>query len=766
MFDERYFEATTVLGGAADDPATLRFARMAGFDAVSTCFNFDLELHTADPDILAADLLGTAVTVRVGLEDDTPRYFNGIVDTFRFRGLSENWATYHLRLRPALWFLSKRADNRIFQEKTAVDVIEEVLGEHGDLLYELRLNAGYQKRDYCVQYDETDLDFVQRLMEHEGIYYFHEFDDGEHKLVLVDDIATLTPVPDQAEIEFEGDQIVNQDDPQVITRWDRTDSVVTGAYTHTDYDFTKPSADLSALEQAPLGHEKDDKEKYYYPGTYTAHSHGTDLVRVRLEEAQAGAYRIRAVSTARLPWSGARFALTQYPREAENMEYCILRIDYKIQGYGYTSVADAPDPGFEAVYELQPGDFAYRPPRVTPKSVMKGPQTAVVVGPSGEEIYTDEYSRVKVQFHWDRLGKDDENSSCWIRVSSVWAGSGWGFIQIPRIKEEVIVDFLEGDPDQPIITGRVYNAEQMPPYGLPDNKTQSGWKSNSSKGGGGWNELRFEDLAGSEEVYFQAQKDHNEWIKNNETRAVDNDFQETVGHDAKQDVVNDRDETVGNNKTTSVGVDRTVAIGSNDTETVGVDRSLSVGANETITVGANSDETIGINHSQTVQAMQSITVGVARTDTVGAAETRSVGANQTNTIGVNRTVNVGSAQSHSIGSDDSWTIGGNHNVTIAEQQVVEIAKGAGLTIGETKDETIGKIYGLQIGEDWNASVGKTLTFEVADAITLKCGSASIMLKKDGTIQIEGKDITLKGSGDIAAKASGKINMKGSKINQN
>ncbi len=766
MFDERHFQAMTVPVDTPDDPEGLRFARMTGFDAISTCFKFELTLQSADFNVSSDKLLGTPVTVRAGVEDYT-RYFHGLVDQFRFAGLKEGWGLYELTLRPALWFLSKTTDNRIFQAKSVVEIIEEILGEQDNLLFELRLKESYDPRDYCVQYGESDLDFIQRLMEHEGIYYFHEFDEGEHKLILVDDIATLTTTEGMSEIEFEGDKLDFAEDPQVITDWDRTDAVVPGSYVHTDYDFTKPSADLMALDELPVGHDEDDKERYSYPGTYVDHGRGKDLATVRLQEGLSPAQRIVAVSTARMPWSGARFSLVLYPRDAENAEYCILRVDYDLQGKAYSSlVGDDEASGFEARYLLMPGDVQYRPLQVTPKSVMRGPQTAVVVGPAGEEIHTDEYSRVKVQFHWDREGAKDENSSCWVRVSSVWAGAGWGFIQIPRIGQEVIVDFLEGDPDQPIITGRVYNAEQMPPYGLPDNATQSGWKSNSSLGGGGWNELRFEDKKGSEEVYFQAEKDHNELVKNNETRTIGNDWVEDVGHDGTQSIGNDRTESVGNNKSTTVGVNRDVSIGSHDSETVGATRTLSVGDTESITIGSSSTETIGLNHTQTVAALQTITVGAARTDTVGAAEVRSVGAAQTNTIGISRQMTVGAQQDHEIGADDGWKIGGNQKVEIGATQDVEIGADGAYKIAGDRSVNVAKNSKHVIGEVMEVEVGKDLSIKAVDSITLVCGDAKLQMKKDGTIVLDGKDLSLKASGKIVAKASGDMTLKASKISQN
>lgn len=766
MFDDRNFEVTTEGVDTPDDPLGLRFARMTGFDAISDCFSFQLVLQSSDFNVSSEDLLGTPVTVRAGEKDDI-RFFHGLVDQFRFAGLHDGWGQYELTLRPSLWFLSKTTDNRIFQAKSVVEIIEEVLGEQSGLVFETRLNESYDPRDYCVQYGESDLDFIQRLMEFEGIYYFHEFDDGEHKLVLVDDIATLEPVANWDLIDFENDASKLIDDPQFITHWDRVETVVPGAFAHTDYDFVKPSADLTAVDTLPVGHDQDDKEQYAYPGPYTEHAVGSALATVRLQEGLSPAQRIIANSTVRLPFSGCRFALGKYPREAENTEYCILRADYDLVSTDYSAhTGQSANTGFAATYLLMPGDIQYRPPRITPKSVMSGPQTAVVVGPSGEEIHTDEYSRVKVQFHWDRLGANDENSSCWVRVSSVWAGSGWGFIQIPRIGQEVIVDFLEGDPDQPIITGRVYNAEQMPPYGLPDNATQSGWKSNSSLGGGGWNELRFEDKAGSEEVYFQAQKDHNELVKNNETRTIGNDWVEDVGNDATQSVGNNRSESVGVDKDTTVGSNRDVKIGSNDTENVGVNRSLTVGSDETISVGGSSSETIGVNHSQNVGVAQTIVVGGARSDKVGLAESRAIGGMQTMTVGKARNVRVGGSQTRYVQTDDTFEVKGAQKTTIHKEHSITVTKEQDFNVTGMQTFLVEDNMFHHTKKDGTFKGDKDVLVEAGDTLVLKCGKAAITLKKDGTIAIEGKDVTVNGSGKITVDASKDIKMKGSKIHQN
>ncbi|WP_372836424.1 type VI secretion system Vgr family protein [Puniceibacterium confluentis] len=756
---------------AFDDDDALLFAHLQGYDQVSRCFRYSVLARSFDPNIDAMDLLGQPVTVIVAADPDNPsvyRYISGMVDQFRFEGNDdEDRFMYRLVLRPTLWLLSKTTDNRIFQEMTATDIITQLLDEHGISDYELRLRGSPEEREYCVQYGETDLDFLQRLMEHEGIYYFFEFEKQKHMLILSDDPTTLYAAAGVEKLRFEPNAVPGRDGAGVVVKLSRTDRVVSGLHTLTDYNFETPLADLVARNEHLKGHENDGMERYSYPGRYMKQSVGNYLAAIRNQQDQAHAHQIWAESTAPMPASGHKFELFDYPRDQENIAYMILAVEYDIWDGQYSARADPTRPeGFAAVYRMVPLDAGYCPPELTPRPVMKGPQTAIVVGPAGEEIYTDTYGRVKVQFFWDREGKKNERSTCFIRVSSVWAGSGWGFIQIPRIGQEVIVDFLDGDPDRPIITGRVYNAEQMPPYELPANMTQSGWKSNSSMGGGGWNELRFEDLKGSEEVYFQAEKDHNEWIKNNETRNVDNDFAETVGHDAKQDVVHNRDETVGNHKTTDVGVNRTVSIGNNDTETVGNNRALTVGVNETIAIGANSDETIGANHSQTVALTQTVTVGVARVDTVGAAETRSVGAAQMNTIGALRSVNVGATQSHEIGLSDSWKIGTNQAVEVGQDQGSKIARNYSLEIGEESVTKVGKNMSFTIGENLNVESGKNIVVKAVDSITFTCGDSNIQMKKDGTIVISGKDISITGKGKINVKASSDITMKGSKINQN
>jgi len=754
--------------------AEIFFARMEGVDEISTPFAYSLLIACKDMNLKPKDVLGKPALVTVSVKDVDPRYFHGLVADFALDEIRDDLAFFRMTLRPWLWFLSLDTDNRIFQEMTTPDIIEKVFKEYPDAKYKLQLRGKYDKRHYCVQYGESDLNFVHRLMEDEGIFYHFAHDEEGHRMIISDANAALEPAPGSEKLPYEPDNRVSFRDGDFITQWFPRAQVRSGKFAQTDYDFEKPSFDLATVSTHAIGHDLDRAEVYHYPGRYVETDPGGRIAERRLHELQADQHRVSAKGTARQLWSGRTFRLELFPREVENDEYLVIRAAYVMWDEELRAGQSRDGTGYEVSVELSPVAVPYRPPRRARWPRMHGPQTAIVVGPSGAEIFTDEYSRVKVQFFWDRQGHKDENTTCFIRVSAAWAGAGWGFIQIPRIGHEVIVDFLEGDPDQPIITGRVYNAEQTVPYGLPGNASQSGWKSWSTPSSGGFNELRFEDKAGSEEVYFQAEKDHVELVKNDETRTIGHDWVEDVGNDATQSIGHDRTESVANNKDVSVGNNRTVSIGVNDDETVGSNRSLTVGINETISIGANSTETIGANHVQTVAIAQAITVGGARADTVGAAEVRSVGSSQTNTIGSDRSMTVGGKEAHTIASDDSWSIGGKQAIQIAKDQTIDIGGLMSIKIAKDQSTEVGGGQTTKVAKDCafdvtgNAGIksGKTITLEAADAIVIKTGSAAISMKKDGTISIEGKDITINGSGKINVKASGDVIVKGSKILNN
>ncbi len=684
------------------------------------------------------------------------------------------------RLRPWTWLLGLTFDCRIFQNLGVIEVV--VFSKYPEARFEKRRPAISAARILRPLRLNSDLAFM-RPSRHEGIFTFFEYAEDGHSLVLTDDPGKLKPAPGYATVPFHREADPSRRDRDFLSEWVVSSSIRTRTFAHTDYDFEKPGLSLMAQSEAVPLAGAFTGEHYRQPGAHLDVGRGDAIAALRREELQAPHVRVAAAGTVRGLFSGCMFTLADFPRDDQNADHLVLRVDYRFQDPEYQSGdTDMGGETFRVRLVAAPLALPYRPPRQTPRPVMRGPQTATVVGPAGEEIFTDAYARVKVQFHWDRLGNRDENTTCFIRVSQAWAGGGWGFIQIPRIGQEVIVDFIEGNPDRPIITGRVYNAAQMPPYGLPGSATQSGWKSNSSLGGGGYNELMFEDKAGAELVNFQAQKNHTLLVKNDRAKLVQHDQSDRIDNNAKHSVGVNLDEDVGNNKTTSVGVDRTVTIGSNDTESVGNNRSLTVGVDETIGIGSNATETIGSNHTQTVALVQTITVGAARVDTVGAAETRTVGAAQVNTIGALRQVSVGLAQSHDVGASDSWTIGANQSVTIGAAHSMKVGAassveiGAGRTskvgaddatsVGGALSLSVGKAAGISVAEDGNVKIGKNAVIDAGDSILLKCGSASISLKKDGTIVIDGKDITVNGSGKITVKASGDIKMNGSNIHQN
>ncbi len=486
---ERAIEVTTPLG---ED--VLLFHRMTASESLGRLFQFNLDLLSNDPNIDFNRLLGQNVTVKLELPEDETRYFNGFVSRFSQEGSVDDFNAYSMTLHPWLWFLTRTADCRIFQEMTVPDIIKQVFRDHGFTDFEEALSGTYRSWTYCVQYRETDFNFVSRLMEQEGIYYYFRHESNRHMLVLADSVSSHDPFPGYEKIPyFPPDEHLRREEHH-IHEWTISQEVQPGVYALTDYDFENPKANLQVKSSIARDHAQAKMEIFDYPGEYTQTNDGDAYVRARIEEIHAEFEQVQGQANARGLAVGSLFELVDYPREDQNQEYLVVSATYELESDAYSSgSSESAEDVYACSFTALSSKQQYRPERTTPKPLVQGPQTAMVVGPSGEEIHTDQYSRVKVQFHWDRYGKKDQNSSCWVRVAQLWAGTQWGGIHIPRIGQEVIVEFLEGDPDHPIITGRVYNKDNMPPYGLPANATQSGIKSRSSKGGSAdnFNELRF-----------------------------------------------------------------------------------------------------------------------------------------------------------------------------------------------------------------------------------------------------------------------------------
>lgn len=563
----RPVEVVTPLGDDA-----LLFYRMTASEQLGRLFEFELDLLSNEPEIRFNDILGRNVAVRLKLPGERERYFNGFVSRFSQEGTLDNFNAYRATLRPWLWFLTRTADCRIFQEQTVPEIIKRVFKDRGFSDYEEALSRNYRTWDYCVQYRETDFNFVNRLMEQEGIYYYFKHEKDKHLMVLADSASAHDPFPGYENLPFYPPDSNLRRERDHVYAWNVIRSLQPGGCALNDFDFTRPKANLQVKSSIQHEHAHATYEVYDYPGEYLNTGDGEFYSRSRIEEHQVEYEQVQGQGNARGLAAGSLFYLTGYPREDQNREYLVLSATHHLDADAYTSAgSSASVPVYSCSFTALDSRQAFRPIRQTPKPAVQGPQTAIVVGPAGDEIFTDKYGRVKVRFHWDRFSPANETSSCWIRVAQVWAGKRWGGIHIPRIGQEVIVEFLEGDPDHPIITGRVYNNDNMPPYGLPANATQSGIKSRSSKGGtpGNYNEIRFEDKKGEEEIYLHGEKDWNV--------TVENDKRQSIGHDDILSVGNNRTAAIEESQNESIGASRTLKIGKTSTTQIGGDMVVTIG---------------------------------------------------------------------------------------------------------------------------------------------------------------------------------------------
>jgi type VI secretion system secreted protein VgrG len=732
---DRPISVSTPLG---DDVLLLR--SFEGQEAISRLFFFDLDLLSPNDSINYQDVVGQRVSIRMSLADGNSRYWNGFVSRFTQAGKDSDLAVYHATVVPWVWFLDQTTDCRIFQNKKVPDIIQQIFNENNFKDFSMKLYGNFTEREYCVQYRESDFNFVSRLMEEEGIFYFFDHGEKEHTLVLGNDPSVHQKCPQQPAARYHT-SAGGWRESDVILQWSQQREYRPAVYTSTDYNFETPATSLLCTAKA------DGKSEIYdFPGEYAKRGDGDQQVRIRLQEQQVAQTIARASSDCRAFGVGQRFDLEDHYRKDLNQPYVITALfhsgrqsqDYRSSGSGGNGL----EVEYRNSFECVPFSTPIRPPRRTPVPVVQGCQTAVVVGPAGEEIFTDKYGRVKVQFHWDRQGKRDESSSCWVRVSNPWAGKSWGGIHIPRIGQEVIVDFIEGDPDRPIITGRVYNAGQMPPWELPAKAMISGFKSNSTKGGGGDNQFSFDDTKGAELVQLHGQFDMD--------TKIEHDDRLSVGNNRTKNVLIDESTTIGNNRTEKVGVNENITIGSSRTE--------SVGAHESITVALTRTRNVGLNEMVNVGGAQEVTVIGAQAVTVGGAQAVTVGLIRAKTVGLKEIVNIGAAQNVTIGGHQTTSIGGG--------QTVGIVGSLGETISGDHAEQVSKSRSATVGQNDTVNVGKVLTIQAGDQIVLQTGKASIVMKKDGTISIQGKDISHQASGKITGNASGDIVLKGSKIQQN
>jgi len=659
---------------------TLRVHTCVSREGLSDAGDTVLTLLSERKDILASDLLGKPATLTIALRDDAPRYLSGYVTRFAQRGFEGKHCVYEMQLKPWLWLLSRTSDCRIFQELSVPDIVKQVFEDHPVARYEFKLLRPYRTWNYCVQYRETDFNFVARLLEHEGIYWYVEHDETGHKVVLCDSASGHDAKPGCESLPFYGSGAQATPALEYVQAWGSAECVKPGKVVITDYDFQRPSTSLETNQSVARNYDLSDGEIFDYPGGYIQTGDGSQYVEDRLDELQTQYQTYDGTTNAQGVSTGHLLSLSRHPRESENAQYLITGTQISLSQAA--NEAGSGETGLRCSFNCIPAAQQYRPPRRTPKPLVPGPQTAIVSGPAGEEIHTDKYGRVKVQFHWDRRGKSDERSSCWVSVAHPWAGSNFGGIHIPRIGQEVIIGFIEGDPDAPIIMGRTYNGENLPPWDLPANATQSGFLTRSTKGGsyGNANAIRFEDKHGDEQLWIHAEKNQDIEVENDETHWVGRDRTKTI----------DRHETtlVKGNRTETVNLDETITIHQNRTERVDLDEKISIGMNRT--------EDVGINETISIGANQKIDIGGMKTETITLASMQNVGLGRMDNVGLGYSLNVGGLMATVVGLNQTTAVGHSINIT------------------------------------------------AGDRLSITVGASSLLMTKDGRIEISGKEVIIRG----------------------
>ncbi len=609
--DRRQLSITTPLG---KDFLLLQSLRAS--ESLSQLFRYELELRHEETEVTykptmvdEQDILGKPIAIRLEQGDKLERFFHGIVIQFSQGQRDTRFSYYQAVVVPQIWILTQVSQSRIFQHLSVPDILRKIFAGF-EVSYELQ--GTFEPRNYCVQYRESDWDFASRLMEEEGIYYYFEHTRGKHTLIVANTPQSHRDCPGKSDVPFALETSSEDEFISAVSSWFVEHHLRTGKFTLWDSHFQLPKKTLEAAQPSRFSvGGNGDLEIYDFPGGYARKQDGIDktggeqasdlqkifddnrnIAQIRMQEIDAQHKNISGASDCASFTAGQRFALSNHPARENNGQYILVTVDHNIT-QSPTYETDDPVRAYTNNFTCIPygaNQAPYRPPRLTPKPTVKGGQTAFVVGPAGEEIFTDKYGRVKVQFNWDRESQADADSSCWIRVAQSWAGNNWGMMFIPRIGMEVVVDFLEGDPDQPIITGCVYNAEAMPPYTLPDEKTKMTVKSDSSKGGGGFNELRFEDKKGSEQIFIHGEKDMDVRIKNDEREWVGNDHHFIVKRDRREKIERDEQRIIKRDQFEKVERDLHLKIEGKDATEIGGSLSLKVGGNVAEKFGANHSE--------------------------------------------------------------------------------------------------------------------------------------------------------------------------------
>lgn len=769
---------------ASGDPIDVRHSQVE--DRLSGLFEVVLLVRSANADIDLDAVAGmpASFTIRAGQEFPKTRQWSGIASSLTQIAVEEGGlSTYRLTIVPTMWLLTQRRNNRIFQRMSEVDIAKKLLGEW-DIKPEMRLTGEYKKRKYRVQYNESDHAFLSRMLEDAGITYFFEDADGETKLVLTD-----APQSAEARPPIPFRDSPSDGDLEHITSVRVNRRVRPGKYLLHDQDYRRPNFKVQASAKGGTSPEENLERYHYVPGSFlfqsdkggatpvaddkgkyrADESEGATLTKKRLDAKRASARTISFQTNVLDVGPGIVMSVLDHPKAelAPGKRLLVTTLSFQGGQAGeWTQTCEAVDAG-----------VPYFPAIVTPKPKVMGVETATVVGPPGEQIHVDEFGRVRVQFQWDREGSSDDNSSPYIPVSHPWAGGGFGMMNIPRVGQEVIVDFMSGDPDRPIIVGRVYTNTQKVPYTLPAAKTKSGWKS-QTVGGAGYNEMSFDDQPGSELVNMQAEKDLNKLVKNDESVNVGNDRTKQVGNNDTHCVGNDRSHTIGNDETITVGNNQTITIGVNQTLTVGANQTITLPAgnqtetitgNRTFTLTGNLTETITGNSALTQVGNQTETLTGNQTETVTGNTTRTqTGSHSTTQVGDRSLLQIGSQSEIQVGSKTEMQMGDRLDLQLGGRKDIQIGSRLDVQIGDQTRVEIGTLSDTVIGTRNESTVGPSTetvsAVKTLNAPTTVANSGETTVNA-GTLTVNGAAITVNGA-SIDIIGAGIVNIQGSVIKLN
>ncbi|WP_034947190.1 type VI secretion system Vgr family protein [Erwinia oleae] len=725
------------------ESASLLFWKFSGKEDLSRPFRFKVDLLSEDFTLDRQAMLGqNMVVIAPGLWGHE-RCFSGKVTAVSLRSEEldgARYAVYQVILEPDFWPMMRDRNFRIFQQQRVPDIVRTLFSEY-NVKIEDRLTRSYRLWDYCVQYAESSFHFISRLLELEGISYMFRHDKDGHTLVLMDDYSHAEAFVGYETIPWHTQASGGAVNEEGISQMMPRHVVTPGLYSTDDYDFRKPNAWMLQALQNPVSPTPGKIDVYDWPGRFVEHGEGESYARIRQQAWQAEQQQTQGTATATGVAPGHRFTLTNSPNPADNAAWLVTGARYAFEENQYAS-GDAGTAQHRIHFTVIPAATPFRPKTVTDWPRTYGPQTARVVGPAGESIWTDKYGRVKVKFHWDRESRGDENSSCWVRVSSAWAGQGYGGVQIPRVGDEVVVDFINGEPDRPIIIGRVYNEASMPPWALPAAATQMGFMSRSKDGSpNNANALRFEDKAGEEQLWLHAERNMDTEVENDETHDVGSNRTKIVGKDETSHIKQNRTRTVDGNETVTVGQDRSKTINGNETTTVQQNRTESVKGNETLTVEQNRDETITGNHTTTVKSNNNGRVEGNQTLAVVQDRTRTVQGNEKVSVQQNRTVLVTGNQKLGVTGNRDVTVSSSEAHTVAQKQEVNIGAGRTLSItgGDTRF-TQGSVADSAT-DTFHINVGESGIMIGNGSVEITAGGSTITINAAG-VMVNGKKIEL------------------------